>query len=80
MRIVPDDLPFSLLTLAGVVFLFVREILGITTVLQRRIINPFNAFKYQFVIHFIFVYLSRVMHSVIKEKLIYNVPCLKNLC
>ena len=29
---------------------------------------------------FIFIYLSRVIHSVIKEKLIYNVPCLKNLC
>ena len=27
-----------------------------------------------------FIYLSRVIHSVIKEKLIYNVPCLKNLC
>ena len=30
--------------------------------------------------HFIFIYLFRVIHSVIKEKLIYNVPCLKSLC
>ena len=44
----PDDFPFSLLTLAGVAFLFVREILGITTVLQRRIINPFGTFKFIF--------------------------------
>ena len=45
----PDEFPFSLFALVGVVLLFIREALGISAALQRRIINTFISFIFIFV-------------------------------